>query len=345
MRYTSAVVLSTLAVGQAAAAHNRHASFHARREASKRDADPVPVDWNAISYDLSEVDWSSVFDKGPKPTAVPEQKKPEQKQPEQVAATPTPTPEAKKESTPTPAAQSSAKPAESSKAAAPSASKPDSLKEKVADVVGDLMANVASISSAIDAKIGINDKSNNGGLWVGKDSDWGMDVTNNGDDAVFYCWLKNGFSGMSINVNAPAISVGIKSGQTVSISAAPGTSGACAPATMKTPKSNFGGVKNTWAEFTFGDAGRKIMGAFNVSKNVNMKGCDISMKGATCTSDKATCIFQCKDENAESCEFGYNLINCSAANGGGGGYDPVMGGVGGGCNMPENGERLKVTFA
>jgi hypothetical protein len=35
MRYSSAVVLSTLAVGQAAAAntHNRHASFHARREA------------------------------------------------------------------------------------------------------------------------------------------------------------------------------------------------------------------------------------------------------------------------------------------------------------------------
>jgi hypothetical protein len=33
MRYSSALVLSTLAVGQAAAAHNRHASFHARREA------------------------------------------------------------------------------------------------------------------------------------------------------------------------------------------------------------------------------------------------------------------------------------------------------------------------
>ncbi|KAF2825395.1 hypothetical protein CC86DRAFT_325470 [Ophiobolus disseminans] len=345
MRYTSAVVLSTLAVGQAAAAHNRHASFHARREASKRDADPVPVDWNAISYDLSAVDWSSVFasDKAAKPTAAPEQKKPEQKQPEPVVAKPTPTPEAKKESAPTPAA-SSPKPAESSKAAAPSVSKPD-LKEKVENLVGDLMANVASISSAIDAKIGINDKANNGGLWVGKDSDWGMDVTNNGDDAVFYCWQKNGFAGMSINVNAPAISVGIKSGQTVSISAAAGTSGACAPATMKTPKSNFGGVKNTWAEFTFGDAGRKIMGVFNVSKNVNMKGCDISMKGATCTSDKATCIFQCQDENAESCEFGYNLVNCSASNGGGGGYDPIMGGVGGGCNMPESGERIKVSFA
>jgi hypothetical protein len=35
MRYSSAAVLSTLVVGQAAAAHvhNRHASFHARREA------------------------------------------------------------------------------------------------------------------------------------------------------------------------------------------------------------------------------------------------------------------------------------------------------------------------
>jgi hypothetical protein len=35
MRYSSAMVLSTFAVGQAAAAHlhNRHASFHARRQA------------------------------------------------------------------------------------------------------------------------------------------------------------------------------------------------------------------------------------------------------------------------------------------------------------------------
>jgi hypothetical protein len=35
MRYSSAVVLSTIAVGQAAAANlnHRHASFHARRQA------------------------------------------------------------------------------------------------------------------------------------------------------------------------------------------------------------------------------------------------------------------------------------------------------------------------
>lgn len=35
MRYSSAMVLSTLAVGQTAASHmhNRHASFHERRQA------------------------------------------------------------------------------------------------------------------------------------------------------------------------------------------------------------------------------------------------------------------------------------------------------------------------
>jgi hypothetical protein len=87
------------------------------------------------------------------------------------------------------------------------------------------------------------------------------------------------------------------------------------------------------------------MGVFNVSKNVYMKGCDLSMQGATCTSDKTRCIFECQDKNADSCEFGYELLNCSASNGGGGGYDTVMQGVGGGCNMPTNGERIKVSFS
>jgi hypothetical protein len=320
----------------------RGASLTSRR--SKRD---VNVDWKNVAYDLKNVNWdtvnwSSVFAPTPaaaKPTPSPVA---EQKKPAPVVASPTP--EAKKEAAPTPAAPSSAKPAESSKAAEPS-KKADSIADKVTDVVGDLMAGVASISSIIDAKIGINAKTDNGGLWVGGDSAFGMDVTNNGEDAVFYCWVKNGFSGMSVNVNAPAISVGIKNGQTVKISAAPGVSGACAPATKSTPKSNFGGVKNTWAEFTFSDAAKKVMGAFNVSKNVNMKGCTISMQGSTCKSDMSTCVFQCKDSSLDSCEFGYDLINCSASNGGGGGYDQAMGGMGGGCNMPDNAERIKVAFA
>jgi len=74
------MVLSTLAVGQAAAAHNRHASFHARREQSKR-ADPYAnVKWDDVAYDLKNVDWSavnwkSVFASTPaaSPTPTPQQ--------------------------------------------------------------------------------------------------------------------------------------------------------------------------------------------------------------------------------------------------------------------------------
>jgi len=341
MKCTSAVVLSTLAVGQAAALNHRHASFHARREAaSKRDMKDVK--WDDVAYDLKNVDWnavnwSSVFASTPaaKPTPTPEQKKPAPV----VAATPTPEP--KKEAPPAPS-KPAEKPVEAPKPAAPS-KKPDSYETN--DVVGDLMAGVASVGEAIGAKMGVNAKASNGGLWVGGDSANGVDVTNTGEDAVWYCWVKSGFTGMSLNVNAPAISVGMKKGQTVKISAAQGVSGGCAPATANTGKSIFGGVKNTWFEFTTPTSGKTASGAFNISKNVNMKGCSISAQGSTCTSDMNTCVFQCKDTSAESCEFGYDLINCSAGNGGGGGYDPIMQGVGGGCTMADNGERLKVSFS
>lgn len=298
------------------------------------------VAWKDVAYDLKNVDWnavnwSSVFASTPaaKPTPTPEQKKPAP-----VAATPTPEP---KKETPAPVVASSKAP-EPSKAAEPSA-KEDSY--DVGDIVGDLLAGVASVGDAIGAKMGINAKASNGNLWIGGDAANGFDVTNTGEDAVWYCWVKSGFSGMSLNVNAPAISVGMKKGQTIQISAGPGVSGGCAPATTNTPKSIFGGVKNTWFEFTTPTSGKVASGAFNISKNVNMKGCSISAKGSTCTSDMNTCVFQCKDTNADSCEFGYDLVNCSANNGGGGGYDPIMQGVGGGCTMADNGERLKVSFS
>lgn len=331
MRCSSAVVLSTLAVGQAAAANvqHRHASFHARREASKRDVQAV--NWKDVAYDLKNVDWnkvnwSSVFaSPAATPTPVVEQKKPEP-----VAATPTP--EVKKESAP--AAPS--KPAESSKAAEPSQSN-----DSVGDVVDDIMAGVASIASAIGAKIGQNSKSPNGGIWVSKSGEWGMDVTNKGsNEAVWYCWRSNGFTGMIIKENTPEVSVGIKPGQTVSLSFAAGVPAACAPATTGSSTGTFGGLDETWAEVTFGKNG-----AFNVSKNPNMHGCSISMEGSKCTSNMSQCVFQCKDTSAKSCTYGYDLVNCDASNGGGQGYDPIMQGVGGGCSMAESGERLKISFS
>jgi len=328
MRYTSAVVLSTLAVGQAAAAnsHNRHASFHARREASKR-GDPA-LDWSKLTYDLKDVDWdkvnwSSVFNAPAAATPTAEQKK--------TTPVVTPTPEAKTSAAAAPSSTKAAEPAPSSKS--------ENNNNSVGDFVTDALVGVASIANKIGAKIGKNDKSNNGGIWIGSDSKWGMEVTNNGEDAVYYCWRENQFTGMSVNAFQPDISVGIKKGQTVKLSFAENVPAACAPVTASGNLAMFGGVDNTWAEVTFGQ-----FGAFDVSRNVNMNGCSISMVGSKCTSDMSTCVFKCQDENAKSCEKGYKLDNCQAGNGGGQGYDPIMQGVGGGCAMSSSGEWIKVSF-
>lgn len=203
------------------------------------------------------------------------------------------------------------------------------------------MVGVASIANKLGAKIGKNDKSNNGGIWIGTDSQWQMEVTNAGNsESVFYCWKSSGFSGMSINVNIPDISVGLKPGEKVNLAFAANVPAACAPASASSALALFGGIDETWAEVTFGN-----YGAFDVSRNVNMKGCNISMVGSKCTSDMNTCVFKCKDPNAKSCEKGYELFNCDAGNGGGGGYDPIMDGTGGGCSMGANGETIKVSFS
>lgn len=329
MRYSTAMVLSTFAVGQAAAAHNRHASFHARRQAeNKRSTDNV--NWEGIAYDLKDVDWekvnwSSVFNKPAAATPTAEQK----------TSTPvvTPTPEVKT-SAAAPTTTKAADPAPSSTAGSSNSNNSGS------NLVSDVMVGVASIANKIGAKIGKNDKSNNGGIWIGSDSAWGMEVTNNGEDAVYYCWRENSFTGMSVNAFQPDISVGIQKGQTIKLSFAENVPAACAPVTSSGKLALFGGVDNTWAEVTFGSTG-----AFDVSRNVNMNGCSISMVGSKCTSDMNTCVFRCQDSSAKSCETGYQLDNCSASNGGGGGYDPVMQGVGGGCAMASSGEWIKVSFS
>lgn len=271
MRYSSAVVLSTFAVGQAAAAHlhNRHASFHARRQAeAKRSAAIEDVNWNALAYDLGD---------------------------------------------------------------------------KVGDLVGDLLHGVEKLCKDLGiGSVGKNDKSNNGAMWIGGDSPWKAEFTNDAnEDAVIFCWKADGFSGMSLNVNQPEISVGLKSGEKVEVSFAPNVPSACAPAYKDTKLANFGGLDQTWWEVTFGNSG-----AFDVSRNVNMKGRTVTSKGSKCVSDMETCVFKCKN-GKDSCESGsdYDLFGCGAGTGGGGGYDTVMAGTGGGCSMGHSGETVKVSFA
>lgn len=328
MRYSTAMVLSTFAVGQAAAAHNRHASFHARRQGENKRS-TGNVDWEGIAYDLKdvnweEVNWSSVF-ASPTPAPVVEAAKP-------AATSAAPVAQVQNE----PAATSS-KPAE------PTEAKTDNIIDDIKDAVGDFMDGVQSLANKIGAKVGKNDKSNNGGIWIGDDSAWQTTWTNDGNDpAVVYCWKADGFSGMSINVNVPDVSVALKGGESVTLSFAENVPAACAPMFDSSKLALFGGCDQTWFEVTFGQ-----FGAFDISRNVNMKGHNISSKGSKCTSDMNTCVFKCKDENALSCEKGtdYDLFNCGANQGGGGGYDTKMAGTGGGCAMGSNGEKIQVTFS
>lgn len=361
MHYSSALVLSTLAIGQAAAAnhHNRHASFHARRQQTdaKRSA-AENVNWGGVAYDLKDVNWekvnwSSVF-ASPTPT------------PAAQATTPTPVAEQKtSEAAPTSsaaafkaqevkisaAAPSSAAP--TSSAAAPSQSESSNLIgdliDDVGDFVSDLLDGVQDICDSLGIKsVGKNDKSNNGGIWVGDDSKWKAEFTNDAnEDAVIFCWKANGFSGMSLNVNQAEISVGLKSGQKTVISFAEDVPSACAPAFKHTKLANFGGLDTTWWEVTFGKNG-----AFDVSRNINQyNGAQISSKGSKCTSDMEVCAFQCKADASgkrpSTCgEAGtYELTQCDSGNGGGQGFDVVMQGVGGGCAMGSSGETVKVTFS
>lgn len=217
------------------------------------------------------------------------------------------------------------------------------LLDDISDTVSDLLHGVSTIVKSLGIiSVGKNDKSDNGGIWIGTQSKWKAEFTNDADeDAVIFCWKADGFSGMSLNVNQPEISVGLKSGESVVVSFAENVPSACAPAWGSTKLALFGGLDQTWWEVTFGSTG-----AFDVSRNVNMKGCNISSKGSKCVSDMSTCVFKCKDESASSCEAGtdYDLFNCDASNGGGGGYDVVMAGTGGGCSMGSSGETVKVSF-
>lgn len=300
------------------------------------------VNWDKVAYDLKEVDWaavnwSSVFAStpaaAPTPAPVVEVKK--------VSSAAAPTTTAKV--TPTPAAvvpTTTAKPAETSKAPAYSAAQPSATAPSSGSV-SDFVSAGAALASKIGFKAGVNSLANNGGIWIGHDSAWRFEVTNAGSSiGGFACWQANGFVGQFLGQAAPAIAVGLKPGEKVSISFAANVPAACGPLTTNTAMSPYGALWETWAEVTFGE-----WGAFDVSRNVNMHGSNVSMKGSKCVSDMNTCVFKCQDSSAASCEKGYDLYNCGAGSGGGGGYDAVMQGTGGGCAMGSDGEVVEVSFS
>jgi len=340
MRCTSALVLSTLAIGQATAHTIRHAGFHAKKhveEAKRDDVDYSKVDYSGVNW--AAIDWNSVFSLKNQATATPVPKKQLDKEPEvepEVTPTPTPTPEP----TPEPEYQ------------APSSTqqeKPKETKESLKDKIGDFLEGLTDGIEDFCKEKGINlpgknDRSPNGGIWLGP-SDWSANFHNAGDKPVWLaCWTENKFTGMTINVNQPYILAKIPVGDNQTVSFTPKVAAACAPMYPNTPLANFGGVFNPWFEANFGPTDGSFVGTFDVSKNTRMRGDSIEAVGSKCVSDMNTCVYECADKSVDSCEKGYELKNCHAGNGGGGGYDVVMQGVGGGCSMGATSEKIEVTF-
>lgn len=317
MRYTPAVVLSTLAVGQVAALHNRHASFHERRQAEvKRDIEGV--DWSKVAYDLSNVNWSTVKYNLP------------------GQSTPTPAPQAAAAQPASPAAPA---PAATSAAVVQAQSTSNTNTNLAADV---LQAGNA-LMTKLGIKAGVNSNSNNGGgMWIGSDSQWKVTFSNQASDtAVLVCWAKDGYTGPFVQVYAPQISTPIGPGQSTTISWAGNVGSACAPIFPDTGLETLSHyIYNTWFEVTFPGGGGS--GAFDISRLPFMNGRTITAKGSMCSADMNTCSYTC--DSGLSCMTGYTLNNCNSGNGGGGGYNAKDGGVGGGCSMSQSAETINVSL-
>jgi hypothetical protein len=293
MRYSPALVLSTLAIGQAAAGTIRHAGFHARRHAEqKRDeVDYVAsVDWKKIaeSADYTKVDWSKVnYDSSSSsaaPYAAPS-----------ASASPPPASSSKVVKVETP-----------SKAATYAAPAPPAETPKVVKANKQVEAAGAFVNGLIDditdwfgelgiGSLGVNSDSNNGQCWLGDDGQYTATFKNNADkDVVLVCWKDMGFT---INTVQPLLTVKLPSGKAQKVSFG-SVSGACAPVYKGMAKSTFGGPKETWIEWTFGGG----FPTFDVSREPYMKGLSISAtaQNSKCVSDMETCVFKCKN-GADSC--------------------------------------------
>jgi hypothetical protein len=316
---SSALVLGTLAIGQAAAGAIRHANFHARRNAEgqginevdvgKRDVDWSTIDWSKV------VNWATVnyADRSSESTSAP------------AAAAPTPsttlisvvTDQAVYTSTPT-TVVSSATPAASSKAASTGNSEILSADDEAKVLALGLKA------------IGTNSKTNNGAAWIGDDGPYTNEFSNtSGEDLILVCW---GSQGSWVNAVVPLITVSIPSGGKTTLSFANGNSGACAAIYSDTELVN-GQICNTWLEHTYGPTG-----VLDVSREVHMDGHSIEAVGPSCTTNMDTCVFVC--DSGESCLTGYTLKNCANGSQAGATYGQYDGADSGGCGGLGNAAKI-----
>ncbi|KAF9729728.1 hypothetical protein PMIN06_004939 [Paraphaeosphaeria minitans] len=336
MRYQSALALGALAAGQAAASNHGHAGFHKRHEVKARGADAV--NWDNVAYDLSAVDWSKVdYGNGAASTPVastPAAETPASSQPE-VVSTPASEPKPTSAAAETPSSTKAAAPAETSSSSDP-----------VGELIGDILSGIESFATKLGAKLGVNSKTENGQIWIGGDGKHSATFTNSADkDAMVWCWGK---STMWINANQPLISIKLAAGETQKLSVADGFSGGCG-ASFEDSDLFMGLLNESILEFTFGSGAN---GCFDISREINMKGIQLTAKGAKCTSGleggSLACTFVCTDSSATRCGAGGGDFAIDVGSSTEGpcmvGKDPFTGDASGGCQMADDGEHLEVTI-
>ncbi|GAB7347442.1 hypothetical protein MBLNU459_g4360t2 [Dothideomycetes sp. NU459] len=143
------------------------------------------------------------------------------------------------------------------------------------------------------------------GVWVGTDGLYTINFINHSShDLGLVVWAPHVFSSF-VTLITPSLTVSITSGSNLTISFDYGSAGAWSAVYPDTP-SYSDQIPNTWGEFTFGS-----VSMFDVSRQLNMSGYDMSIEGPTCKADRNTCVFVCS--MGDNCAYGYQLRNCTSS--------------------------------
>jgi len=182
---------------------------------------------------------------------------------------------------------------------------------------------------------GINAHDSSQTVWIGQDGPYTNEFCNHsGEDIILVVW---GPDGSWINAQQPLISISIAAGARHTLSFSDSFSGAMSAIYSDTQLVN-GQVSETWIEWTTGE-----YGVVDVSREVNMNGHNVSVKGPQCTTDMDTCVFVCPSGQT-SCEYGYILQNCENGSQPGANYGTYAGAPSGGCGGMGSSAHLVSTF-
>jgi hypothetical protein len=169
---------------------------------------------------------------------------------------------------------------------------------------------------------GVNAVTEDGDVWIGTGGAYTNEFINSsGEDLILVIW---GPEGSWVSVQQPLITHTLPIGTSVTISFANGAVGAWSAVYADTELVN-GQVCNVWGEYSFSPEG-----VVDVSMEPDMNGHGMEIVGPSCTSNMNTCVFQCTGGET-SCEFGYELLNCTPGSQAGAQYGLFDGSPSGGC--------------